>query len=238
MTQSKYRCLIVDDEPPAHEVLRAHLAAIPSLQWVASCFNAPEAMAMLSSSQVDLMFLDIQMPKLSGTDFVRTLSHPPRIIFVTAHRDYAIDGFELGAVDYLLKPVSFERFVKAVSKVMDHPIVQPEPIETPSRRFLYLRADRKMVKVWLRDIFYAESLKDYVRIITANGPLVTKTTLAALMDMLPEGEFLQVHRSFVVSVERVDAYAADLVRIGKQELPVGPLYRETVRRKMENLRWP
>ncbi|MBL7850426.1 MAG: response regulator transcription factor [Cyclobacteriaceae bacterium] len=238
MTQGTLRCLIVDDEPPAHEVLKAHLAAIPSLQWVASCYSAPEALAALRSTPIDLMFLDIQLPKLSGTDFVRTLVHPPRIIFVTAFRDFAMDGFELGAIDYLLKPVSFERFVKAVNKAMDHPIA-PSPVNAPaSSRFLYFRTDRKMVKVFLSDIRYAESLKDYVRIITAHGPLITRLTLSALLEMLPEEEFLQIHRSFVVAKDAVDAYSSDMVRVGKQELPIGPLYREVVRQRMEALRWP
>lgn len=238
MTTQTYRCMIVDDEPPAHEVIKAHLEAIPPMRCVANCFSATEAIATLRTTPVDLVFLDIQLPKLSGVDWIRTLQHPPKIIFVTAFRDFAMDGFELGAVDYLLKPVSFERFVKAVNKVMDYPLVPPGPIDGVTPGFLYFRIDRKMVKVWLKDILYAESLKDYVRLVTRNGQLVTKLTLSTLLDMLPDNEFLQIHRSFVIATGCVDVYSSDLVRIGQHELPIGPLYREIVRRKLATLKWP
>ncbi len=233
------RCMIVDDEPHAHEVIKAHLQTIPSMHCVASCFGAPDALLTLRTTPIDLVFLDIQMPKLSGVDWVRALPHPPKIIFVTAFRDFAMDGFELGAVDYLLKPVSFERFVKAVNKVMEQPLVQPSTVMlTPTPGFLYFRADRKMVKVLLKDIRFAESLKDYVRLVTSNGQLVTKLTLSGLMDMLPEENFLQIHRSFVVATEHVQAYSSDAIRIGEHDLPIGPLYREIVRRKLALLKWP
>jgi DNA-binding LytR/AlgR family response regulator len=233
----KIRCLIVDDEPHAHEVLRVHMATVPSLEWVGSCYNAVDAMEVLSQKPVDLLFLDIQMPTLLGTELVKVLAHPPKIIFVTAMRDYAMEGFDLGVVDYLLKPVSLERFLKAVNKVNNNPIGELNN-SSEVRKFLYFRADRKMVKVWLHDILYVESLKDYLKIVTEQGTLITKLTLAGVSDMLPSEEFFQVHRSFIVSKGKINAYSSDSIMVGKAELPVGPLYKNQIKEKMEAVRWP
>ncbi|HTF17283.1 MAG TPA: response regulator, partial [Chryseolinea sp.] len=173
-----FRCLLVDDEPPALDILRTYIHATPMLKVVGECHHALAAFDCLRQTSVDLIFLDIQMPQLLGTDFLKALSHPPRIIFTTAFREYALDGFELGAIDYLLKPYSFDRFLKAVHKVLDleHKSV-PSPRESAvpaSAKFLYVRADRKMVKVLVNEILYIESLKDYVRIFMPNHQIITK----------------------------------------------------------------
>jgi DNA-binding LytR/AlgR family response regulator len=233
------RCLIIDDEPQAHEVLKAHIRATPQLEWVGSCHQSMEGMAFLREKSVDLLFLDIQMPKLLGTELVKTISRPPQIIFVTAHRDFAMDGFELGAIDYLLKPVSLERFLKAINKVIPLQMGSAQnDQQAESKKFLYFRADRKMVKVYLSEILYIESLKDYVRIFTTHGPLITKLTLTAIADMLPDDDFIQIHRSFIASRNQINAYAADRIMIGKTELPVGPLYKNLLKERMQQLRWP
>lgn len=238
MSAAIHHCLIVDDEPQAHEVLKAHIALVPSLEWCGSCFNALEAISALREKQVDLLFLDIQMPQLLGTDLIKSLQSPPKTILVTAFREFAMDGFDLGVVDYLLKPVAFERFVKAINKAI--PATGPERQATaePTGKYLYFRVNRKMVKVWLHDILYVESLKDYVKLVTQQGTLITKISLTSIIEMLPEGEFLQVHRSFLVAVGHVDAYAADSLKVGKTEVPVGPLYRNLLRTRMQELRWP
>lgn len=245
------RCLLVDDEPPALAVIESHIAMIDGLDIVGKCHNAIQAFGVLQSTPVDLLFLDIKMPKLLGTDFIRSLRQPPKVIFTTAYRDYALDGFELDAVDYLLKPISFERFLRAVSKVMR---IEPSTIgavpadpglvpldEKPAsavaeNSFLYFRADRRMVKVFIRDILYVESLKDYVKIVTTSAkPLVVKQSISSLEEMLPEASFLRIHRSYIVAVDKITAYTPSYVDVAGQELPIGRLYHKEVGRvlKME-----
>ena len=231
----KIRCLIVDDEPPALDVLRSHIANTPMLEVAGECHNAMGAFDFLQHEQVDLLFLDIQMPKLLGTDLVKALADPPKVIFTTAHREYAMDGFDLNAVDFLLKPISFDRFLKAVQKVV-HPDIRSQKAEEPasdSPRFLYFRADRKMVKVFIDDISHIESLKDYIKIYCGTQqPLITKQTIMAVEEMLPSGEFVRVHRSFIVSLNKITSFTPHAVFIGKEEIPVGPLYRSEVQKKL------
>lgn len=236
-----FRCLLVDDEPPALDILRTYIHATPMLQVVGECHHALAAFDSLRQTPVDLIFLDIQMPQLLGTDFLKTLSHPPRIIFTTAFRDYAIDGFELGAIDYLLKPYSFERFLKAVHKVLELenksvPAVREAAI--PADKFLYVRADRKMVKVMINEVLYIESLKDYVRIFMPDHQVITKQTITSLEEMLPEDDFLRIHRSFIVPIKRIDSYNQHSVFIHKTELPVGPLYKNDLMKRLQQLRHP
>ncbi len=233
MNSRKIRCLIVDDEPLAIEVLRQYVVSTPHFEVAGECSNALAAFEFLQKEEVDLIFLDIQMPKLLGTDLVKSLSNPPHIIFTTAHRDFALDGFDLGALDYLLKPITFERFLKSVYK-LTHPVATthlPEKSEFPTERFLYFRADRKMIKVTLNDILYIESLKDYVKIVTTKNQIITKQSISSVEAMLPEKDFVRIHRSFIIALNKVDSFTATDVMIGTIDLPVGPLYRhETTRR--------
>ena len=229
----KIRCLLVDDEPPALEVLETYVREVTHLELVGSCGNALEAFGLLQAQPVDLMFLDIKMPKLLGTDFLRSLRHPPQVIFTTAYREYAYEGFELDAVDYLLKPVSLERFLKAVAKVShagDSGAAAPEPapVANPDA-FLYFRIDRKMVKVILRDILYVEGLKDYVKIHRAAGPpLVVKQTESSMEEKLSESNFLRIHRSFIVALDKIRTYSARHIEVANEELPIGRLFRPRV----------
>lgn len=229
----KIRCLIVDDEPPALEVLRSHIANTPLLEVAGECHNAMGAFDFLQRQQVDLLFLDIQMPKLLGTDLVKALSDPPKVIFTTAHREYALDGFDLNAVDFLLKPISFDRFLKAVQKAMHTDIRLPKSDElAESPRFLYFRADRKMVKVFIDDVTHIEGLKDYVKIYNGTTQLITKQTITAVEEMLPAEEFIRVHRSFIVSLNKITSFSPHAVFIGKEEIPIGPLYRSEVQKRL------
>ena len=226
----KLRCLIVDDEPPALEVLQAHLREVAHLELVGTCDNALEAFSILQEQPIDLMFLDIKMPKMLGTDFLRSLRHPPQVIFTTAYREYAYEGFELDAVDYLLKPVSLERFLKAVAKVgVAVPAAVAPAYAVNPEAFLYLRIDRKMVKVVLSDILYVEGIKDYVKIHTLTGPpLVVKQTINGLEEKLSVSNFLRIHRSFIVALDKIRTYNARHIEIAHQELPIGPLFRQRV----------
>ncbi|MBD0254352.1 MAG: response regulator transcription factor [Cytophagales bacterium] len=233
----KIRCLLVDDEPPALAVLRSHIAAVPMLEVVAACHNAIAAFEALQKHPVDLMFLDVKMPQLSGTDFLRSLRNPPKVILTTAHREYALDGYDLDIVDYLLKPISLDRFLRAIQKVYrlesNGLVTMPAPRETnhsETDRFLYFRADRKMVKVMVDEILYVESLKDYVRIVTATRQVVAKQTITSLEEMLPEDAFLRIHRSFIVARTKIDSFSPNHVEVGGKELPIGRHYKHDVER--------
>lgn len=234
----KIRCLIIDDEPPAREILKQHIEGVEALVLIGSCNNAVEAISFLKEHPVDLLFLDIQMPQLLGTNFIRTLKNPPKVIFTTAYRDYAIEGFELDAVDYILKPISFERFLKAVNKVIqvstvNNPSTLSKDIQPESSSlFLYFRADRKMVKIFFDEILFIESLKDYIKIVTTSKTIVTKYVLYTLEEMLPPGEFLRIHRSYIVAINKIDSYNADSIQIAKHELPIGKIYKIDVIRKL------
>lgn len=239
----KLRCLIVDDEPPALDVLEMYIEAVDDLVLVARCENALQAFHALQRQSVDLIFLDIKMPQLLGTDFLRTLRNPPPVILTTAYPEYALDGYELDVVDFLLKPIPFERFLRAVSKVLrttdmpSMPVTSPfekEPPQPSSEGFLFFRADRKLVKVVTRDILYIESQKDYVRVFTTTGkPLMVKQTLSALEAMLPANQFVRIHRCFIVASSRVATYTPRHVEVAGQELPIGRLYQKDVERALQ-----
>jgi two-component system, LytTR family, response regulator len=231
----KIRCLAVDDEPPALEVLRNYIDSVSLLELAGVCNNAVEAISLLRHKEIDLLFLDIQMPQLLGTDLIRSLNNPPKVIFTTAYRKFAIEGFELNAVDFLLKPISFERFLKAVNKVMNIslPAAMPHPYAATEERvsteqFIYFRADRKMYKVALEDIIYIESMKDYIKVVTSGRTIITKQSISSLEENLPRQKFLRIHRSYIVSINKIQSYTSELVAIGKEELPVSRMYRYEV----------
>lgn len=225
------KCIIVDDEPLAIEILESYVSKIDQLEIAGTFRNAVSAFAFLQQNTIDLIFLDIQMPKLSGIDFLRTLKNPPKVILTTAFRDYALDGFELEVVDYLLKPIPFERFLKAVAKVLH----QPAPAATTTKpdaaspdSFVYFKVDKKMIKTRMADILYIESIKDYVKVKTADKEIITQQKISYLEESLPRELFLRIHRSFIVNVERIDAYSATDVEIGKHFVPIGRNYKNDV----------
>ena len=225
------KCLIVDDEPPAREIIRRYIEQIPTLELIGECGNAIQALGFLQKQRVDLLFLDIRMPQLNGNDFLKTIKNPPKVIFTTAFPEYALEGYELDIVDYLLKPVTFERFLKAVNKVSQSDNLKTEAVpivEKKNDAFVYFRADRKMVKVMLQDISYIESMKDYVKIVTSNGVIITKQSISSVEAMLPEKNFIRIHRSFIVSLQKIKTFTAELIEIDKTAIPIGKLYRNGV----------
>ena len=226
------QCLVVDDEPMARDVIRRYIVQVPVLQIVEEFGNAIDAAIYLQQNNVDLVFLDIQMPQLTGTDFVRSLRNAPKIIFTTAFKEYAHEGFELDVVDYLLKPIRFDRFLRAISKAFPHQDKLVEynhsivsPVSKSDASFIYLRADRKMIKVLLDDILYIESDKDYVKIFTLQSTVITRQTITSIEAMLPERRFQRIHRSFIVSLNKIKSFSQESVEIGKKELPIGKIYR-------------
>lgn len=232
-----WKCLLVDDEPLAIEVLEKYIEAVDQLQVVGTCRNAFQAMEFLQKNHVDLIFLDIHMPKLTGTSFVRTLQHPPKIIFTTAYKEHAIDAFELDAVDYLLKPISLERFLRAVNKLTQTTFTHPEEMPVISQNasgFIYFRSDRKMVKLFYDEILYIESIKDYIKIVReGNAPLLVKQSISATEELLPPHLFLRIHRSFIVAIQKITAFTNNDVEIQRVEIPIGRLYKPQLQKIAE-----
>lgn len=228
------KCLVVDDEPPAREVIAHYINNISALELAGECGNAIQAFTLLQQQPVDLMFLDIRMPQLNGNDFLKTLKHPPRVILTTAYNEYALEGYELDVADYLLKPITFERFLKAVSKAF--PIQHDAGSAKKNGQadsFVYFRVDRRMVKVILDDIIYIESMKDYARIFTPEGAIITKQSISSLQEMLPESSFIRVHRSFIVGLKHIKTFTNELIGIADTEIPIGKIFRNDVLEKLQ-----
>jgi len=234
----KLRCLLIDDEPPALKILASYISNINGLEIVAQCKNAIEALDILHQKTVDVIFLDIKMPKILGTEFLKNLSHPPKVIFVTAYRDYAVEGYELDAVDYLVKPVSFERFFKAITKLnrmMDKEVVTTAvEYKSNPEAFVYLKVDRDMKKIFVNDIIYIESWKDYVKLFLASGKnVLAKQSISAMENLLSEHMFLRVHRSYMVSLNKISSYNGLSVQLDTKEIPIGRLYKQVVMERLQ-----
>lgn len=233
--------LIVDDEPLALDVLETYIGQMPTLNLVQRCSNALEANEALKIHDVDLMFLDIQMPQLTGIDFVKTLTKPPMIVFTTAYPNYAIQGFDLNALDYLLKPISLDRFMKAVNKALEHAeLISAEriaPAAGEGQEFFFVKADKKLVKVNFNDIVYIEGLKDYVIIRLTNSRVITLQTMKSLEDRLPQGRFKRIHRSFIVAIDKIAAIEGNMVEVMEKDkpklLPIGKNYRDELLEMIE-----
>lgn len=234
------KCMIVDDEPIAVRVIKNHLAAFTGFEVAAECSNALEAMPVLTENKIDLLFCDIQMPQITGVDFIRSLKNPPKVIFTTAYRDYAIEAFELNVVDYLLKPISFERFAKAIQYFLELDALensnqdQIEIDDKNQRDYIFLKADKKHHKVNLDDIFYFESMGDYVIAFTSQKKIVTKERIGNLPDMLPSNDFLQIHRRYIVSILKIESVGPGFVEINGKKLPVGRSYKSELSRFLQN----
>jgi DNA-binding LytR/AlgR family response regulator len=234
----KLRCLLIDDEPPALKILASYISNINGLEIVAQCKNAIEALDVLRQKTVDVIFLDIKMPKMLGTEFLKNLSHPPKVIFVTAYRDYAVEGYELDAVDYLVKPVSFERFFKAITKL--NRLIDKEAVTTTveyksnPEAFVYLKVDKDMKKIFVNDIVYIESWKDYVKLFLANNKnLLVKQTISAMENLLSEHKFLRIHRSYMVSLNKISGYNGVSIQLDTTEIPIGRLYKQAVMERLQ-----
>ena len=224
------KAIIVDDEPLALDVLETYIAQLPELELVARCENALEAREVLKEHDVDLMFLDINMPQLTGIDFLKTLSVKPNFIFTTAHPYYAVEGFELNAIDYLMKPIPLERFMKAVNKVIDMQVGETSTPEKKKENFIFVKADKKLIKVNFDDILYIEGLKDYVIIRQKEGRVITLHTMKSLESKLPDHIFKRIHRSYIVNIGAIDAIVGNMIELKEKSqvkhIPIGKNYRE------------
>jgi len=233
------KCIIVDDEPVAREILEDHLIKINAIEVIASCKNAIEAFNAINASKIDLIFLDINMPEISGLSFARSINKEVKIIFTTAYREYAVDGFNLKAVDYLLKPVSFERLLQAVNKFFDEiptiPAETPKQIQPEKNDFIFVRADRKMIRIDFSDINYIESLGDYLKIHLNNKIITTRETISNIEVKLPKNDFMRIHRSFIVSLKKIESFTNEYVEISKKAVPISRSYKKEVLKRLENV---
>jgi DNA-binding LytR/AlgR family response regulator len=235
---NKIKCIIVDDEPLARDVLVNYAEQIDQLELVASCGNALEAFEHIQRGNIQLVFLDIKMPKLNGLELIESIKNPPLVVFTTAYREFAIKAFDLDAIDYLLKPISLTRFLKTVSKANKYLIgQQTEPsnegsatskgsqLTTSEQEFLYIKADRRVVKLDLSCVLYLESLNDKVTIHLAEKEVVTTQRISYLLEKLPKQQFIRIHRSYIISLAHVAAYNNIMVEVKERELPIGRNYR-------------
>jgi len=222
------KCVIVDDEPTARNIMQAHIAQIDGIEIVATCKNAMEAIACLNNSEVDLMLLDIQMPDMTGMSLMKSIPSDVKVIFTTAYREYAIYGFDLQAVDYLLKPISLERLVKAIQKYRTE-----NSNKLQSKDFLVVRSDRKMIKINFDEIVYIESLSDYLKIHTTSKTIITRETISAIEDKLPPDIFTRIHRSYIVSIPFISSYTSEYVEIENQTITISKSYRDSFSKLMQ-----
>jgi len=229
----KYKCLIVDDEELARGLIQNHLSKLDDFELVASCDSALEAHRVLKENKVDLIFLDIKMPVLKGTDFFKDLSIKPKVIFTTAYREYAVEGFELSAVDYLLKPIVFSRFYKAIEKFRGSVQTTDSILKEGEREnHIYIQSNKKNIKILLDEVLYIESIKDYIRLHLSDDKIMLKHGITAFEKELDK-RFLRVHRSYIVNTDKVTAYTKNDIEIGKIEVPIGEYYKANALRGLK-----
>ncbi len=225
----KFKYVIVDDEPLARKLISSHASKIEGLEFYGECSNAIEASNLLRNKKVDLIFLDIQMPEIDGLKFINTLKNPPGIIITTAHRDFGPEAFELDVIDYLLKPIRFERLLKSVNKFFDKHANSASKIVSSHEEeiFIYVRAERKMHKISVSEILFIESLDEYVKVHLKNKLMITRENISVLEQKLPTERFVRIHRSFLVSIKSITAIASDGVEIAGKILPFGRAFKQS-----------
>jgi DNA-binding LytR/AlgR family response regulator len=227
----KIRCIIIDDEPLAHRVIERYSENVPFLEIVAKCFNAIEAIEVMHNQQVDLLFLDINMPKLTGMEFLKTLKNPPLVIITTAYAEYAIQGYEMDVVDYLMKPFAFDRFFRAIQKAEDilrskeAPVHEERELQSPEEEYIFIKSSKKTYKVNLNEILYIEALGDYVKIFTTDRMIVSYQSLKNIETMLPARTFPRIHKSFIISLQKIDLIEGNHVKIKDRLIPVGTNFK-------------
>jgi DNA-binding LytR/AlgR family response regulator len=226
MNHAAYKCFIVDDEPLALRVIEQYLSKFPQFEVCGTSTEPVEALMRIKDLQPDLIFLDIQMPDITGLELIESIRHKPEIIITTAYREYAVEGFELCVLDYLVKPIPFKRFVKAIDKFLEQKLSHQDNPAPDNATFIFVKADRKTVKIALDEILYVEGVKDYVRIVLRTQKIMTKVSICNFFKELPKEYFIQVHKSFIVAKNKITAYTAHDVEIGDVEIPLGRMYKE------------
>ena len=225
---SKIKCIIVEDEPLAVKVLSDYISQVPFLELFGTFKDAIIATDWLRDNTIDLIFLDIHLPKLKGMAFLKTLIHPPAVIITTAYHQYAVEGFNLSVTDYLLKPIEFERFLVAVNKVKTAQTEKEKNYESVTKDFIFLNAERKKVKILFSEIVYIESQREYVKIVTTKKEYITKMSTHEIEDLLPANLFKRIHRSYIISMSKIESYTAEIVEVNGVSIPIGRGYRDVI----------
>ena len=226
--------LIIDDEPIAHRIIEGYCKDLPHLKKVGNCYNVFEAMQLLSKQTVDLIFLDINMPKLTGFDLLKTMNQMPKVIVTTAHKEFALEGYELNVSDYLLKPFSFERFLKAMSKVMDYQNSIPVPGSEKTKSSFFLKGDKKMHQIHTDDILFIEALGNYSKVILENEKIVSHEKISSLESLLDSTHFLRVHKSYIIAIHKIKLIEGNRIKIGEHLIPIGQTYKHLVKKLLRN----
>lgn len=231
----KTKCLVIDDEPLARDLMRNHIEKLENFEICAECGDAMKALQQLHKYNIDLMFMDIQMPQITGVEFLKTLKNPPKVIITTAFREYALEGFELDVIDYLLKPITFERFLKSINKyyqATQSQLSNEKPVALSNgiseEAFIYVKENKKVVKVHLSEILYVEGLSEYVQIYTSDKKIITKTSMTNMAEKLPDNNFIRIHKSFIVSLSKIEAFTSTSIEVPGKELPIGRSYKNSV----------
>jgi DNA-binding LytR/AlgR family response regulator len=232
----KLNCVIVDDEPLAITIIDGYLKKIPYIEVIGKFQSAIPVYEFLKENQVDILFLDVEMPNITGIEFIKSLSNPPKVVLTTANKNYAIEGFNLNVDDYILKPVSFDRLVKSVNRLYeDLTAKNTSEVKSGNKDYIYLKENKKMVRVYFKNILYFESLKDYVKVVTTCKTVLTKQVLSNFELELNSSSFLRIHRSYIVALNKIDAYTLSSVDIGTSEIPIGRKYKESVIEVLDKL---
>ncbi|WP_109439137.1 LytTR family DNA-binding domain-containing protein [Aquimarina sp. AU119] len=234
---TKISCIIVDDEPTARDIIASHLSKIDTVDIVDICSNAIEAFNSINTQKIDLIFLDINMPEISGISFAKSINTNIKVIFTTAYRDYAIDGFDLHAVDYLLKPISFERLLNAITNYFE---VYHKPKATTiekihSNNFIFVRSERRMKKIDFPDIIYIESYSDYIKIHCTSGTIITRETISTIESKLPQQQFIRTHRSYIIAISKIDSFSNEEIVLHNKSIPISRNYKTEVLGRLESI---
>lgn len=222
------RCIIIDDEPLAIRVIESHLSKIKSFEVVETFTNPIEAMEVIQNGDIEVLFLDINMPVINGMDFVKTLQNPPLVVMTTAYREFAVESYELDVLDYLVKPIPFTRFMKTINKIHNALSLNNDSSED-DRTHTFIKIDKKLVKVYLDEVLYVESLKDYIKITTNSGTHLVHQTLTSFTESLPSDQFIRIHRSYTISIPKVSAVIGNMVEINGNQIPIGRNYVQEVK---------
>ncbi len=231
----KIKCIIIDDEPLAIKVIETHLKEMPEVELVAT-FNSPlEALPLMKDDSIDVLFLDINMPKMNGLDFLRALTNKPHVIITTAYREFAVDSFDLDVLDYLVKPIPFGRFLKTINKLSRRIQLErggDEEVTLQEEPFIFLKVDKKMMKIKLNDILFIESLKDYIKVMTTVGDYLVHKSMTSISEELPESNFIRIHRSFAIAINKIEFVEGNSVMIANRRIPIGRNYLQFAKEKI------
>jgi len=221
------KCLIVDDEPPARELLASYISRLEDYKICGQYGNAIEAFNFMQKNEVDLLFVDIHMPRMNGIELIKGLLNRPKTIITTAYREYAAEGFDLAILDYLVKPIVFDRFLKSITKYNHTLLQERESNSSFEEAYMFFKVEKEMVKIFLKDILYIESIQDYIKIITAKKTYITYVRIGFMGEKLPEGHFVRIHKSYIIPIHRVESFTHNSVNVAGRQLPVGRVFKQS-----------